>query len=323
MVILTASAFLFLALATGSIAVLGPGSRRSASDERLRALRPTGDSDADRGAAATFRRPRSSIPTLQRLLSGSSWADAVALELQQANVQLRVGEYLLVRVLLGALTAFVVVIVSSLHPIGVVLGLLAGVVAFMLPAFYLRLARRRRIARLEKQLIELSPMLASSLRSGFALQQGLELAQQQLGPPFADELNLLLQDVNLGATMEGALQDLGRRIGSTDLDMLITAILVQRATGGNLAEIFDQTAETLRERERIRGELNTLTAQQRLTGWVLSVYPTAIGLILLVLVRDMWLRMFTDTAGQVMLGIALGLQLIGFFAIRRLMNIEI
>ncbi len=238
-------------------------------------------------------------------------------------MQLRVGEYLLVRVLLGALAAFVVVIVSSLHPIGVVLGLLAGVVAFMLPAFYLRLARSRRLAKVEKQLVELLPMLASALRSGFALQQGFELAQQQLGPPLADELNLMLQDVNLGSTTESALQDLGRRIGSTDLDMLITAILVQRSTGGNLSEIFDQTAETLRDRERIRGELQTLTAQHRLTGMILSVYPVGVGLVLLALLPSIWSRLFTDSAGLVLLGIAFTLQLVGFFSIRRLMNIEI
>ncbi len=323
MVTLMASLFVFLALATGSIILVAPGSRRTASDERLRALRPTGGGEADHSAAATFRRPRSSIPTLQRLLSDSSWADKVAIELQQANVQLRVGEYLLVRVLLGALAAFLVVIFSSLHPIGVVLGVLAGVVAFMLPASYIRMARRRRVAKIEKQLIELSPMLASSLRSGFALQQGLELAQQQLGPPLADELGLLLHDINLGASMEGALQDFGERIGSTDLDMLITAILVQRATGGNLSEIFDQTAETLREREQIRGELNTLTAQQRLTGWVLSIYPTGIGLVLLALVPSIWSKLFTETAGLVLLGIAVGLQLLGVFFMRRLMDIKI
>ena len=212
---------------------------------------------------------------------------------------------------------------AALIIIGVVLGVLAGVVAFMLPASYIRMMRRRRVARIEKQLIELSPMLASSLRSGFALQQGLELAQQQLGPPLADELNLLLQDINLGASMEGALQDFGQRIGSTDLDMLITAILVQRATGGNLSEIFDQTAETLREREQIRGELNTLTAQQRLTGWVLSIYPTGIGLVLLALVPSIWSKLFTETAGLVLLGIAVGLQLLGVFFMRRLMDIKI
>ena len=166
-------------------------------------------------------------------------------------------------------------------------------------------------------------MIASSLRSGFSFQQAIELANEQLGPPLADELYLLLQDINLGATMDTALQDLGRRVGSPDLDMIITAIQIQRSTGGNLAEVLENTAETLRERDRIRGDLKTLTAQQRLTGLVLSVYPIGLGLLLLAILPSVYSLMFTEVAGLIALGIALGLQFLGFVAIRRLTNIDI
>ena len=179
------------------------------------------------------------------------------------------------------------------------------------------------VAKIEKQLVEFASMLASSLRSGFAFQQGVDLAARQLEPPLADELTTLINDANLGATMEAALLDMGRRAGSTDLDMMITAILVQRTSGGNLSEVLDQAGETLRERERIRGDIQTLTAQQRLTGTILSLYPIAVGFVLLALLPSMWSLMFTEMWGQVFLGIALGLQALGFFAMRRLVNIDI
>lgn len=325
MVTLAASVFLFLALVTGAIALLAPARfGRRASEERIRALRPTGGSDDPEGAASpSLKRPYSSIPTLRTLLSGSARADAIALELQQANVHLRVGEYLLARVLLALVLFLAIVFFSQFRPVGLIIGAAAGGTAYVLPGLYLQLLRRRRLARIEGQLVEFLPMLASSLRAGFAFQQGVEMAVQQLGPPLADELLLLLSDVNLGATMEAALQDLGRRVGSTDLDMLITAVLIQRTTGGNLSEILEQAGETLRERERIRGDIQTLTAQQRFTGAILSVYPAVIGLLLVALVPSIWSLLFTDTLGRVFLGSAVTLQLVGLLFMRRVMKIEI
>jgi len=320
-----ASLFVFVAIVAAAASFLRPALLgRRLAEERLLGLRPPA-SDADRrpSGSPALRRSHSSIPTLRRLLSGSDWAQEVARELQQANIQLRVGEYLMVRVLLGAVLLAVLALVLRLHPVGLLIAVVAGIGGFFSPVAYVKFARRRRLAQIEKQLVELLPMLASSLRAGFALQQGIEAAAQQLGPPLSDELSMLLNDVNLGASMQSALQDLGRRVGSTDLDIVITAILVQRTTGGNLAEVLDQGAETLRERERIRGEILTFTSQQRLTGTILSVYPIAIGLILFALMPSHWSKLFTETAGQVQLAIALSLQVIGFVAIRRLLNIEI
>ena len=319
-----ASAFLFLSIVTGSAFVLTGGrSRRTRVDQRLRALgrAAQGNDESSRGAA-TLKRAHSSIPMLQRLLGGSG-AETTALELQQAGIRLRVGEYVLVRVGFGLLLFFLAVFLTRFHPLGLALGALLAAAGYALPALYVSRRRQRRIAKIETQLVEFAPMLASSLRSGFAFQQGMEVAAKQMDPPLADELTLLLSDVNLGATMDAALLDFGRRVGSTSLDMMITAILVQRSTGGNLSEILDTAAETLRERERIRGDLQTLTASQRLTGIILSLYPIAVGLVLLALLPSQWMVLFTETAGQILLGVALTLNLIGYFAMRRVMNIEI
>lgn len=323
MLAFTASLFLFLGLVTGSIAVVASGRGRKSLDQRVQRLRTGGGEAGARLATASLKRGYSSLPTLQHLLNQSEWADEVAGQLRQANVHLRVGEYLLVRLLVGGVLFLFSVLLSRMHPLGILIGLGIGVVGFVIPGLLVGLMRRRRVAAIQRQLVDFLPMLSSSLRSGFAVLQGIELAARQVGPPLGDELLLLINDLNLGATMETALQDLGKRVGSTDLDMMNTAIMVQRTTGGNLSEVLEQAAETLRERERIRGDVATLTASQRLTGIILSAYPIAVGLLLLAIMPSMWSVLFTDPLGRMLLGVALGLQVLGFLVMRRVMEIEI
>ncbi len=133
----------------------------------------------------------------------------------------------------------------------------------------------------------------------------------------------MLNDLSLGADSAVALQDMGERVGSRDLDVVITAFQVQRTTGGNLPEILDAASAALRDRERVRGEVKTFTAQQRMTGIILSVYPIAIGLLLLAIMPSVWTKLFTEPAGQVQLAIALFLQVVGFLAIQRALKIEV
>ena len=324
MVAFAASGFMFLALVAGAIAWFGPARLgRSTSEARILGLRRHGpDGQDDESAGPTLKRSHSSIPTLQRMLSGN-WAASAERDLQQANVQLRVGEYLLVRLVLAGFAFFLAILVTRMHPLGILLGLALGAGGYLVPPLYLGLLRRRRLAKIEKQLVDFLPMLASSLRSGFAFQQGVELAADQLEAPLADELTILLSDTNLGATIDNALLDMERRVGSTDLDMMVTAVLVQRGSGGNLSEILEGAVHTLRERARIRGDIQTLTASQRLTGLILSIYPVAIGLLLLAIMPSLWSVMFTETAGQIFLGVAVGLQLLGFLIMQRVMKVEI
>ena len=315
-----AGLFVFLAIAAAAYALLAPA-RVMQPDARIRSL-GTPATPGPHEARALLRRRRSVLPGVRGLLNDSSWARSTAADLQQAGLQFRVIEYVLLRIVL-AFCAFAVVVALAQNAIGIVIGLVLAVVVHLVPSFYLKSARQRRVARIEKQLVELLPSLASSLRSGFAFEQGIEAASQQLGPPLADELALLLNDVRLGANMQDALQALGTRVGSADLDIALTAVLVQRTTGGNLAEVLDQAAETLRERERIRGDVETFTAQQRLTGTILAVYPIVIGLILLAIMPSIWSKLFTEPVGQVQLAIAFALQVLGFVAIRRSLRVDV
>jgi tight adherence protein B len=142
-------------------------------------------------------------------------------------------------------------------------------------------------------------------------------------PPIALEIRRMLRESNLGMSAEDALNALGERIDSADLDMVLTAINIQRTVGGNLAEILDKVASTMRERERIRGEINTLTAQQKMTGIVIGGLPVFMFAIFMVMNPGYMSLLITETVGKAMLGAAIGLQLMGYFAMKRIMAIEI
>ena len=324
MIELAAALFVFLTLAMGGLLLLAP-SRASgeSSDDRLRSLNATSQ-EAESSPRLLERRPlRSSMPALRKLLGATGWGEKAAKDLLQANVKLRVGEYFLLRVLAAVTMAAVPLVLFQSHAAGLIVAGVGGVAGFKAPAMYIGFVRSRRLTRIEAQLVEFLPALGSSLRAGFGFAPAVEAAALQVNAPLRDELATLLSDLSLGADSATALQNMGERVGSADLDVVITAIQVQQTTGGNLPEILDAAAAALRDRERIRGEVKTFTAQQRMTGLVLSVYPVLVGLLLLAIMPSVWSKLFTEPAGQMMLAIAVLLQVVGFLAIQRALRIEV
>ena len=187
------------------------------------------------------------------------------------------------RLLFGAV-GVVIIAAWGRNIIALLVGLVAGLMLYQVPALWVGFRTKRRIEKINAQLVETITLIAGALRSGFAFSQGVDVAAKRIGAPMSVELNRMLLDVNLGASMEAALTSLNERIGSDDVDVVITAILIQRNTGGNLAEVLDSVTETMRDRERIQGEIKTLTSQQRLTGWVLSLCDGPPALLM----RDLW-----------------------------------
>jgi tight adherence protein B len=151
----------------------------------------------------------------------------------------------------------------------------------------------------------------------------MEGSAEQLPEPLSLEVRRTLRDISIGSSVEDALEGLNKRVGSSDFDIVITAILIQRAVGGNLAEILDNVAHTMRERERIRGEIRTLTSQQRMTGFVIGGIPIGLGLIFALIAPDFVGLLFTDPLGRMMLGAAIVMETLGFLVIRKIVNIEV
>jgi tight adherence protein B len=295
----------------------------SADEERrLRALRTQGPA---RGAEmrSLLRQSTSAIPALRRVLDTSTWADRAALDLERAHVSLRVGEYLMIRIFMTALLFAIPLLFARGELLALFAAIPLGLVGFMLPAVYVTLKKRRRLSAIDRQLVEGLTHIANSIRAGFAMLQAIDAAAQRLQAPLSEEFSRLVADVRLGASLEDALAAMGGRVGSYDLDMVITAILIQRSTGGNLSEVLDNVAETIRERDRIRGEIRVLTAQMRFAAWVLSLWPMALAAIFFLLNPDLMSNLWTEAAGIVLLVIAGVLQVLGFFTIRRIVAIEI
>jgi tight adherence protein B len=138
-----------------------------------------------------------------------------------------------------------------------------------------------------------------------------------------DELERFLQDNALGSKTDEALNNLVERTGSYDVEMMVTTILVQRTTGGNLSEILDNVAETIRERERLQGEIRAMTAQQRLTGRVLAIYPLLLGVLFTVVAYDLMTVLWTEEFGRMLLLVAGVFQVVGFFVINRVLRLDV
>lgn len=314
----------FVALAAFSLVLaLAGGYRRDAVAERLEAYRWDRQREAGpQGVAVLRRRAYSGLPPLSALLAQFRSSEQVARQLEQAGVPLRVGEYYMIRFVMAVLF-FTLPFLFQRGAMAVLFGLGLAVVGYFLPAVYIRSRKKARLSRINAQLVDMLSLVSNSLKSGYGLMQGFEFASQQMHPPLAQELRRMLREANLGLGIEEALNGLGERIDSPDMDMVLTAIAIQRNVGGNLAEVLDKVAFTMRERERIRGEIRTLTAQQRMTGVIIGGLPVGVGLLFFLINPDYMSVLFTETVGRLMLLLAVGLEAVGIVAMKRIMAIEV
>lgn len=241
-------------------------------------------------------------------------------DLDRAGLTLTPREYLTLRAVIGLVFCALLFIPFAGIPL---LALVGFPVGFLGVAFWTKRRIGSRTRKLEEQLVEMLQMVASGLRAGFGLIQAIETSADQLPEPLGTELRRTLRDISVGASVEEALTALNNRIGSSDFDIVITAILIQRSVGGNLAEILENVAHTMRERERIRGEIRTLTSQQRMTGFVIGGIPIGLAAIFFVISPDFVGLLFTETLGRMLLGAAVVMETIGFLVIRKIVNIEV
>jgi tight adherence protein B len=278
-------------------------------------------------ASALKQAELSGFPLLGTLLSGKEWAADVARDLERADLRLRVGEFLTLRLTTALLLFAIAIVIAGRGTMGLLLGLVAAVVGYFLPRMYLSRRIKSRLTKFDNQLVEALSMISNSLRSGFGLLQSMDLAAEQLDPPLATEFKRTITDVNVGASFEESVLALNDRMGSKDLDIVVTAILIQRTVGGNQAEVLDTVAHTMRERSRIKGEIATLTAQQRMSGYIVGGLPIAIiGILTLLggfLGENYMAVMFTSNAGRVALVAAGILEGVGIMLIRRILAIEV
>jgi tight adherence protein B len=253
----------------------------------------------------------------------SSLGEKIARDLARADLKLKPGEFIALYVIATIGVALIAFLVGGRNPISAIIG---GVIGFLLPGLYLRSQKTKRLVRFNDQLPDMLNLTVNGLRAGYSTLQAMEAVSKELPPPICDEFRRVVQEMQLGITMEKALDNLLRRIPSEDLDFVVTAINVQREVGGNLAEIMDVISYTIRERVRIKGEIRALTSQATYSGRALSLMPIGLLCILWFLNRDYVMTFFkkgNELCGGIALGAALLLIVIGYFVMSRIANVEV
>lgn len=273
-----------------------------------------------KGGSRSFRMRRPNGVSLGgiTLVSGrvsQNWAK----QLERAGLTLNVREYLIMRIVVGVVAGLLAMLFTGFP----LVFLLVFPIGYMIPAFFVKLRVGRRMKKMDAQLIEMLQMVASGLRAGFGLQQALEASAEQVPEPLSTELKRAMRDIAMGASVEQSLTSLNQRVASPDFDIVITAILIQRQVGGNLAEILDNVAHTMRERVRIRGEIQTLTSQQRMTGYVIGGIPVGLMAVFYLINREFIMLLFTEPLGRMMLLAVIIMEAIGGLIIRKIVNIEV
>jgi tight adherence protein B len=245
----------------------------------------------------------------------------IARELARADIKLKVSEYfILLFVLMGGLGLLSYLIAPS--PISILIGVVAG---YIFPQIYIKRKQAQRLQRFEAQLVDMLNLMVSGLRAGYSTIQALEAVSSELSPPISEEFRRVVQEIQIGIPTEKALENLLRRVPSTDLDFIVTAMNVQREVGGNLAEILDTISETIRERVRIKGEIRTKTAQARTSATIVSLLPVLLSLYLWFVNRNYFMTFFANglLCGILALGTAAMLVIIGYVVLMRMANIEV
>ena len=296
-------------------------SSRSAVIIRLGDVTAVISEDGEKKRAKGERPVPEVVVSLDRAIAQQSFAKRVATDLARANLKLTVVEFMMLMVAiitLGALAG--AYLVRQLWIIGAVAGALLG---FFAPRVFVGLRQSRRLNAFNDQLGDTITLLANSLRSGYSLLQSMEMVARELPEPMSEEFGRVTREIGLGLSSQDALQNLLRRIQSDDLDMMITVINIHHEVGGNLAEILDTIGHTIRERVRIKGEIRTLTAMARYSGYLVSILPIAVAGLLFVMNPEYMSGLWEDPCGvQMIVASAMGM-FAGWIIIRRVVKIDI
>jgi tight adherence protein B len=260
---------------------------------------------------------------LNRKVEKSTFGDNIARDLARADIKLRSGEYIALMII----SAFGVgVLVWFIAGRIVLVGMVGAIGGLFLPRLYVKREQGRRLVRFNDQLADMLNLMVNGLRAGYSTMQAMEAVSKELPPPISDEFRRVVQEMQLGIPMDIALDNLLRRIPSEDLDLVITAINVQREVGGNLAEILDTISYTIRERVRIKGEIRVLTSQVMYSGRFLSLLPLIVFAIIYLLNRDYMMTFFkkeSGICGYIALAVAAGMIGSGYLVMNKLGDIEV
>lgn len=273
--------------------------------------------------ARALKRRRDLMPNLTRLLGSQYWFARLDADLAAARSPWKARE-----ILLACVFSYLFAAVLGLLYFRNGFGFIIAAPVFIIPWRMVKIFGGKFIRRFESQLADTLQMMANALRAGYSYMQTVELVAREALPPMGDEFKVMMQEMAVGITPEQSLVNFADRIKSSDVELMVTAVIIQRRVGGALAEILETIATVIRDRVRLRGQIQTLTAQGRLTGTGLSMMPIFIGGAVSVVTKlsgglDYMAPLRNTPAGHWMIAIGLVMQIVGFMAIRKITTIEV
>ena len=330
-VVAAIAAVAILLIAVG-IASSGGGSGVSARLERYAAGRTDKkDGKKPEGMGALIAQS-SALASLNRVVEQRDFGANLAREIARADLKLKPSEFLGIWAASTIGLPLIFYIIGFVMPsFGSIISLVVALVlGFILPRMWLSRRKSSRLGAFNKQLPDTITLVANALRAGSSFLQAIELVVRESRPPVSTEFSRVIREVNLGLPFDQAMENMVRRVRSDDFELMATAINIQHSVGGNLAEILDSIAYTIRERVRIKGEIRTLTAQQRLSGYVVGLLPFGLAGFIFLAAPTFFDPMFDPKvavaglpAGIIILGFGVLMMMIGFFFIQKIVDIEV
>lgn len=246
------------------------------------------------------------------------YRERMGIKLLQAGLHIKPQEFIVINIFVTLISGGLFFIVSQMAIVGII-GFVCG---FFAPHLFLILKKSGRIADFNNQMVDGLALMSNSLKAGYGFMQAVQLLAEESPNPLGEEFARVVRENALGLPLEDALEGLTKRIESDDLDLCITAVLIQRQIGGNLSEILDSIAFTIRERIRLKGQIKTLTAQGRLGGLVIALLPLALGIVFSILQTEMMDMFIHSTLGKILIGVGIFMQGLGAYAIKKTIEIE-
>jgi tight adherence protein B len=261
----------------------------------------------------------SSIPWLDRLLAKIEVAPRLRRLLNQADLKWTVGGLLLACAVSFVIPAYLVYWRTDAALFGVAIGLVTGIS----PILWVMYKKKLRMGKFEQGLPEALELIVSALRVGHSLNAAMGLVSRECADPIGSEFRLTFDEMNYGLELKAALDNLVTRVPLQDVKIVCTAVLIQRESGGNLAEVLEKTSQVIRERFRLRRQVMTHTAQGRLTGWILTLLPVVLGVLLYMVNPDLMSNLWKKDLGIKLMYTAAGMICVGGLIIRKIVNMDV
>lgn len=318
-IILITVSFTLLVFVFAFIIAYHTSSNKITSDKRLEELKKReGDGDE---VALVKSESKQTIRRRNRKSKNSFFekmASALYKELQSADIKMRPEEYLTIWILVSIVPAGLVVMFTGNTIISIAL-LVAGL---LIPAFLVRNKQKSRVKKFDTQLSDAMMIACSCLKSGLSFPQAMETIARDMDEPISTEFSYAIQEINMGTSMDDALENMGKRIKSSYLSLMISAVLVQRQTGGNLSQILENISNSIKEKMKLKQELRSATASGRMTGMMVGAMPVVMLIMFSVINFEFVQPLFTTTLGHIFLGIAAGLEGVCFLIIKKITNVK-